>query len=842
MSTLRFALVHFARDWKSGEQAVMAMALLVAVAALTAIAFFTNRIALGVERQAGEVLAADIRIESQQPFNEVHVKRAEQWQLSVARLVAFPSVVQREDHSALSAVSAVSAAYPLRGRLKLSRTLDGATEEVRHGPGQGEVWVDARLLAQLVANIGDRVEIGRAQFTITRVIVSRPDQGSQFVQLAPVALFSLEALPSTELIQAGSRASYALLFAGSASSIAEFKRYVQANQRPGERITDIADASPQLRESMDRAGSFLNLASMVSVLLAAIAVAMAARRYSARRLDLAALMKSMGATQSRVLAIYLIQLVIIALLASVIGTLIGFGAQEGLAWLLSDFLRSELPPPTFGPALLGLATAISVLIGFAFPPLLQLKRVPPVRVLRKDIDAPPLHYLLIYGLAMSAVIAVVAAILRDVSLVKQVVLGLIAMFAALYFCGWLLVRALSIVRGRVGVSWRYGVANIARRGRESVVQIVAFGLGLMVLLLLLVVRNDLLDNWRRSLPANAPNQFLINIQPTQADNVRAFFVAHRLPAPSLSPMASARITNVNDTPFADWMAKQRRGGTDDQAANRFRERARFGRAANLSWSAELPEGNKVVEGQWWTANDGGGPRISMEVDYARNMGVKVGDRITYDVSGEAVTATVANLRDVQWSSFRPNYFMVFSPGVIDHAVGTYISSLYVPSAQRATMREFMRQFPEVTAIDIEAVLSQIRAVMDKVSLAVQYVFLFTLFAGITVLFAAIQATRDERRYESAMLRTLGASRRVVLQGVASEFLVLGMLAGVLAAGGATLVGYLLATGPFNLKYSFDPSVWTFGLIAGVTLVGVIGTLATYSVVNAPPVATLRKGT
>jgi putative ABC transport system permease protein len=787
------------------------------------------------------VLAADIRIESQQPFFEQHVQEAERRHLSVARTVTFPSVVQRGEHSALSAVSAVSPGYPLRGRLKISRTLDGAVEEVNGAPGSGEVWVDARLLAQLVANVGDTVEIGKSTFMITRVVVARPDQGSQFIQLAPSAILPLAELAATGLIREGSRASYALLFAGDPAAIAAFKPDLKDNRQAGERITDIADASPQLRESMDRAGSFLNLASMVSVLLSAIAVAMAARRYSARRLDLAALMKSMGATQNRVLLIYLTQLVIIALLASVLGTLIGYGAQAGLTWLLRDLLNSELPQPTLAPAVLGLATAIAVLIGFALPPLLQLKRVPPVRVLRRDVDAPPLHYLLIYGLAMGAVIAVVAAIVRDASLVRRVVFGLAGMFGALYLCGWLLVRALAVVRGRVGVAWRYGVANIARRGRESVVQIVAFGLGLMVLLLLVVVRNDLLNNWRQSLPADAPNQFLINIQPAQIDNVRSFFVEHGLPAPSLSPMASARMTHVNDIPFADWFAKRMGRELSESGNEQMRDRVRFGRQANLSWTAELPAGNKVVAGQWWSADDGGGPRVSMEIGYARGMGVKVGDRITYDVSGEAITVTIASLREVKWDSFRPNYFVVFSPGVIDHAVGTYISSLHVPSSQRATMREFMHTFPEVTAIDIESVIAQVRSVMDKVSLAVQYVFLFTLFAGITVLFAAIQSTRDERRYESAMLRTLGASRRVVLQGVAAEFVVLGILAGVMAAGGATVVGYLLATGPFNLEYSFDATVWTAGLFAGIVLVGVIGTLATYSVVNAPPVETLRRG-
>jgi putative ABC transport system permease protein len=847
MNTLRFAFVNFARDWKSGEQAVMAMALLVAVAALTAIAFFTNRIALGVEQQAGEVLAADIRIESQAPYYEPHEKRAAELNLLTARTMVFPTVIYYGERSVLTALRAVSPEYPLRGRMKLSRSLDGAVEEVQAAPPPGEVWADARMLAQLDADVGDRIDLGSAQFTVTRVLIARPDVGSQFAEMLPGAIFSLESLPATELIKPGSRPAYAMLFAGTPAAVTQFKDYLKTNRQTGERVTNIADASPQLRESIDRAGSFLNLASMVSVLLSAIAVAMAARRYAARRMDVVALMKSMGASQARVLTIYVTQLLIIALLATGVGTLIGYLAQEGLAWLLKDLLRGELPAPTFEPALLGLATAFTVLIGFALPPLLQLRKVPPVRVLRHDVGAPPLHNLLIYGLAIGAVIAVVATIVRDAKLVQQVVLGLAGTFVTLYFCGLGLVRALAVVRGRVGVSWRYGVANIARRGRESVVQVVAFGLGLMVLLLLIIVRNDLLSTWRNSLPTDAPNQFIINIQPSKVDEVREFFVAQGLAAPTLSPMASARMTHINDVPIVEWRARYRPApkdnAMDDEDAQRASERARNAseRQANLSWVEALPEGNKIVQGKWWGVNDGGGPRLSVEAGMAAALHVKVGDRISYDFAGETITATIASLREVKWDSFRPNYFIVFSPGVIDHAVGTYITSTHVPPEKRATMREFMRRFPEVTAIDIDAAIAQVRSVMDKVSLAVEYVSAFTLFAGITVLFAAIQSTRDERRYESAMLRTLGASRRVVLLGVASEFGVLGILSGVLAAAGATLVGYLLAIGPFNLEYSVDATVWIAGMFAGIALVGIVGTLATYSVVNAPPVETLRRG-
>jgi len=847
MNTLRFAFVNFARDWKSGEQAVMAMAVVVAVAALTAIAFFTNRIALGVEQQAGEVLAADLRIESSQGFNDAYPSQAIAGALVTARTVTFPSVVLNGDHSALAAMRAVSSNYPLRGRVKFTRRLDGQVEELAVSPVTGEAWVDARLLAQLAIDVGAQLEIGRAHLTVTRVLIARPDQGTQFTDLAPSVLFNLTDLPRTELIQPGSRASYAMLFAGAPAAVASFKAQLLANKVAGERVIDIEEANPQIRSAIDRAGRFLNLASLVSVLLSAIAVAMAARRYAARRMDVVALMKCMGAKQGRILFIHLLQLLLLAVLASVIGTAMGFAAQAGLAWLLKDLIHGQLPAPSLAPAFLGLATAVIVLTGFALPPLLQLKRVPPVRVLRRDVEAPPLHYSIIYGLAILAVVALVAWIARDITLVEQVMLGMAATFSMLYGGGWLLVKALATVRSSVGVSWRYGIANIARRGRESIVQVVAFGLGLMVLLVLVIVRSDLLDTWRKSLPDDAPNQFLINIQADKSQAIREFFVEHQLPEPTLAPMVRARLSSINDVPIAKWRSentgrtKNKIDAVDGErnSSNQDRARGFLEREANLTWTRQLPEGNKLVSGEWWRDNDQGGARMSVELSVARTLHLKLGDRVTYDVAGELITAKVANFREVQWDNFRPNFFIVFSPGVIDHAAGTYITSLHVPSAQRAVMRDFTRQFPEVTAIDIDAVITQVRSVMDKVNLAVEYVFLFTLFAGITVLFAAIQSTRDERRYESAMLRTLGASRRVVLQGVAAEFIVLGILAGVMAATGASVAGYLL-TRLMNLEYSFDPIVWIAGLIAGVALVGIAGTAVTYSVVNAPPVETLRR--
>ncbi len=829
MRTLRLAVLALARDAKSGELRVLLFALLVAASALTAVGFFTSRVSRAVDQQAGEVLAADLRLQSRSPLDPEYLRLAEQAGLTTAELVTFPSVVLNGDNSALSAIRAVSERYPLRGRVRIAEVPFGRAWEAHGIPAPGEAWLEARLFAQLGANVGDRIQVGNAQLVASRVLDYRPDQGSQFVDLAPTLLMRLDEVPSTGLVQRGSRVSHIALFAGDPRAVGLFKQDLLSRKKPTERLADISDASPQIRSAIDRAGRFVNLSALVTVLLAAIAVAISARRYVARHLDTVALMKSLGAPQRLVLAISVLELAMIAVGAAIVGALIGYGAQEGIAYLLKDLVRGELPRPSLSAAWLGLMTSLTILVGFALPPLLQLRHVPPARVLRRNLEPPPLRYATVYGTAFAALIALLAWLMRDLSLLFYVFAAMLGTFAILIGAGSLLVLLLGRLRGSVGISWRYGMANIARRGRDSVIQIVAFGLGLMVLLLLAVVRDDLMRGWRASLPENAPNHFMINIRPDQADAVRAFFGDRQFEPPELVPMVRARLVEINGEPVSDLEFPTDRG------------RGFVEREANLTWSQTMQVDNTLVQGRWWQAGDDGGPRVSVEIELAKALGLEIGDTLTYDVAGETVTARVASFREVQWDTFRPNFFMVFSPGVLNDKAGTYITSIHVPQERKRVLLEFMRTFPEVTAIDLDAILAQVRGVMDKASLAVQYVFGFTLLAGIAVLLAAIQATKDERRYESAMLRTLGASRRIVLQGVAAEFTTLGLLAGTLASIGATAAGYFLATRVFNLEYAFDPTVWAVGLVAGALLVGVSGTLATRSVVNHPPVETLRRG-
>ncbi len=831
LKLLALAWRLLARDWKSGELTVLGIALVIAVTSLTAVAFLTDRVSHAVELRAAESLAADLRLGSSQPLPERYIKMAEQAGLQTAAVVTMPSVVFTRaaaggDRSTLAAIRAVNPAYPLRGRLKTATGLLAPAHATPDIPGPGEAWATTRLLARLGVDSGAMIAVGRASFKVTRVLNFRPDQGWHFVDLAPTLLINSGDLARTALIQPGSRVSYRLLFSGPRKAINSFKPELEKLLAAGERLSDLKDTNPQIRSAMDRAGRFLNLASLVSVLLAAVAVAMAARRYAVRHRDRIALLKCLGSQQAFILRLNLLQLIMLTVVGAGAGIALGFLSQEALAWLARDLIAQELPAPGASPVLLGLVTALFILCGFALPDLIQMGKTPVLRVLRQDVDPPPLRYGISYLAGIAAVLALLQWIVGDMALVLGIAAGAAGTFAVLGAAGWLLVKVTSRFRGVAGVAWRYGLANLNRRGRESVVQVVAFGLGLMVLMLLTLVRNDLMDDWRSSLPADAPNQFMINIQPHEVPQIQRFLAEHDLQVPPFVPLIRARLTAINGEDV-------NRMTFADPQGERWAKRE-----SNLSYSDSIQAGNKLVEGAWWPPGTVT-HEVSVEVDFGRDLGLKIGDDLSFDIAGEPVSAKVSSFRTVAWDSFRPNFFMVFSPATLAGYPASYIAALYAKEQDNKEIIALMRQFPSVTVIDLDASLAQVRDVMDKASLAVQAVFLFTLFAGLAVLWAAVQSSLDERSFESAILRTLGASRQRVLSGVAAEFAAIGLLAGLLAASGASLAAWYLAANVYQLPYHFSPVLWITGPLLGTVFVGLSGLLATWRVVTHSPLSVLR---
>ncbi len=829
MKALAFALRSFSRELRSGEVLVLLVAVGLAVAALTAVGFLTDRIGKAVARQANEVLAADLRLRSQVPVPEEWRDLAREYNLETADTLSFPSVVFKNDDSALATIKIVSDGYPLRGKVRIADTLFGEQRAVDGIPASGEVWADGSLLARVGADVGDTLAVGELNLRVTAILTYRPDQSIGFASLAPSLIMNIADASQSGLIGEGSRVAYALLVAGDEAAVTDFNDAIQDILPDEIRVRSQEESSERAYNAADRAQRFLSLTAVISLLLSAVAVAMSARRFAHRRMDTVALMKSLGATQGFVISVALVQLLLLGVLGVVAGSVVGFAAEELLSRILIDLLQQgELPGVGLRPVILACSSAMVLLLGFALPSLIQLRNTPPLRILRHDVMPPPPSRIFVAGLSLAAVAALLYRSVGDPVMLLILIGGIIVIAGLLYLLGRLMVAVIGRARSGVGVAWRYGLANVARRGRDSAVQVVAFGLGITVLLLLTLVRTDLLEGWRSTLEDDAPNHFLINIQPHELDSVGKLFELSEIEAPVFTPMVRARMVSINDESVKDREYPNEDG---KWLANR---------EANLSWTEAMSSSNELLEGAWWPAGYRGPPLASIESEAAANAGFSIGDRLKFVIAGREVEAEISSIRKINWDSFQPNFFIVLSPGALDGMPTTYISSLRIAAEKQPMLIDLMRAHPSVSVIDLGAILEQVRGIIEKASLAVQAVFMFTLAAGIAVLFAAVQSTIDERRFESAMLRALGAKRRTVFAGVMAEFAALGTAAGVLASAGASVLAYLVATRMFDLAYSFSPMLWLAGVSGGVLVVCVSGYFAARSAVNSRPADVLRE--
>ena len=831
MKTLLLALRLLRRDFRAGELRILVLAILVAVGGMTAVGFFTDRMQRALVEQSVEMLGADLVLASSAALRAELVHEAQRLHLSTATTLSFPSVVLAGERPQMVDVKAVDAGYPLRGALRTAPAAELPEQTTHDIPARGEVWVEPRLLTLLGLAPGERLSLGASQFRVARVLRVEPDRGGDMFSLGPRVLLNSADVARTRLVLPGSRVSYRLLLSGEPGQIAAFRAWAQPHLKPGERLMDVRDARPELKVAMERSEKFLGLAALVSVLLAGVAVAVATRRYVERHLDGSALLRCFGATQARVVALYGLQMLALGLIASLFGSLLGLAAQAALATLLAGLLGTALPAPSLGPLAIGLLVGVVTLLGFSLPPLLRLKSVPPLRVIRRDLGPLPVRWFSVYGAALLAMGLLMFWQVRDLSL-TLIVLGVtLATLAALGLMAWLLVKGLSLLRAHAGFAWRFGLANIARRPNASIAQMLAFGLGLMVLLMLLLVRGDLLAAWLKRLPVDAPNHFLINVLPNDVARLKEFLVRAGVgghDGPNVFPMVRGRLTHINDRPVsgADY--------ADDRARNLLE------REFNLSWSARLQEDNRVVAGTFWDAPARGLHELSVEKGLAETLGIKLGDALTYRILDRDVRASVTSLRSVEWDSFRANFFVLAPPGVLEEFPATWITSFYLPAERKGVAGELVRAFPSVTVIDLEAIMTRVRGIMERVNLSIEVVFVFTLLAGLMVLYAAIQATQDVRLHETAILRALGASRARLIAGLLAEFTLLGLLAGLLAALAASAAGLVLARNVFHLSYTVNPLLWLIGPLVGALSIGLFGFLGTRRVLNVPPLATLRE--
>ena len=846
---LRFA----ARDWRSGELRLLLAALLLAVGAVSAISLFVDRLQRALVAESTSFLAADRVIDSSREIPEDFRERAREQGLEVADLITFPSMVSpktaaenadthprgqdeaQPDQAKLASVKAATPGYPLRGVLRTTGqpfTSGTVTDQI---PQRGEVWMDSRLFPALGVRVGDSITVGYADFTISAVLVSEPDRGGSFFEFAPRLLMRAEDVPATQVVQPGSRISYRLLLAGTEGGLATLKDTINDELAPNYRWRSIRDANETIDRALGRAESFLLLGGLLAVLLAGIAVALGANRYARRHFDHVGVLKTLGATPGEIQYGYIGVLFVIGIAGTVLGLLLGAVVHLGIIQAIGEFLPVVLPLPGARPLLVGLATGFICLLAFALPPLLGLKNISPMRVIRRDL-AVGVAPAVTYSFAIAGSLGLLVWYSGSFFLTLWALLGAIIAGGTFATMALLLLRGGRVLGMQAGSTWRLALAGLQRRYRENVAQIMIFGIAIMLLLIMLLVRTGLIDEWRAQIPENTPNHFVMNVAAAEAPAVEALLKEKTSYEDELFPMIRGRITAVNDMPAREWRRKVR----EERPPGQDRGRGPGIRSErNLTFADVLPENNVVVAGEWWDEPPET-PSISLEDEYAQDLGLTVGDTVAFDIGGLPLIATVTNLRRVEWDSLSPNFFIIFSPGALDGYPATYMTSFFLDKTEKRFLNELLSAHPTITVIEVDAIITQVRAIIDRVTQAVELVLYLVLAAGALVLIASIQSSRDQRLKEHALLRALGGTRKLISGALASEFAILGLFAGLVAVIGAEITVYALNSQVFELGTNLHPWLWLAGPALGMAVIATVGYLSTRKLVHSPPVTVLRE--
>ncbi len=809
-------------QWNSGEVRVLFLALVLAVAATTSVGFFTDRIQSALVRQGGLLLGADLVVSADHALPAHFAEEAARSKLASARTIEFPSMAIHNDLSQLAEIKAVSERFPLRGELTIADEVTGPGRVAQYVPQPGDAWVEARLANLLSLKVGDEVELGDRKLRVSAILQREPSRGGDMFSIAPRLMMNVADVQSTGLIQFGSRIKYQLLLAADAKEIERYAGWAKAKVARGEKVEDVRSARPEMKSALDKAQQFLGLSAMVSVILAMVAMYLASLPYVQRSLDSYALMRCFGASRSDITRILLYQTLFLGVIGSLLGCLLGFAAQAGLAALVGSLFVETLPTAGWMPVLAGFVTGLATMLSVVWPQLTRLRDVPALRILRRDLGDRNLLGWLGYVPSIAIMTALVMWHAQSIKLgsvtlatffTLLLVIGLIAIA-----CGKLLYR----VVGEGSGAWKLGLASLRRRSTMTVAQVAGFSLGLMALILLALVRNDLLQNWQASLPEDAPNRFIINIQPDQIEGIKAFFTESGLHDAGVHPMVKGRLMEVNGVPMVT-------SKYTDEQSRRLAERE-----FNLSWAAEMQVDNELVGGRWWTLAEHGQPLISLEEGLAKKLGLKVGDKLVYDIAGTRVDLTVSSLRKVDWDTMRANFFAVTPPGVLDGFAASYITSFHLPLGQDVMLNQLVKRYTNLTVLDIAELMMQVRGIMHKMTYAIEYVFSFSLIAGLAVLYAALVATREERIREVTLLRVLGASRRQVLASLLTEFAAIGGLAAIIATLVASGLAYYVSANLLDIPYQFNPRLALFAFIGAAVIVPLAAWLGLRGFLNRPP--------
>jgi putative ABC transport system permease protein len=816
-----------AREWRSGELGILLAALVLAVSVVVGVSSFVDRLQSALLSESARFLAADMVVVSRTPIPEEWIDQAEQMTLQTSLGVGFPSMaVADADHMALVSVKAVSAGYPLRGELLWSDEAYG--DILRDGaiPEQGEVWLAPRLFALLGLTTGDTLMVGEANLTVTGAVRGEPDATTAVFGFGPRLLMNTLDIPSTGVVQPGSRVGYRLLISGNRDLISEYEAWVSPLLGQGQRLDSVEGSQPRIGDTLDRARGFLLLAGSLAVVLAAAAITLASRRFGERHTQYVAILKSLGAQSHDISRLYATSLGLMGVAGTAVGCLLGWILQEAFIGLLGSLLPVTPGAAGVEPVLIGAVTAMVCIVFFAWPPLRRLGEASPLRVLRADIGMHEAQRPQDYLFGGLSIIGLMWWYSGSVAVTLAVVAGL----AVVMGLGFLAARGLLSggrrVGGFAGSIWRVALAGLQRRGRANALQMVIFAMAIMLMLLLSVVRSSLIGQWQAQLPDDAPNHFLLNLAPEERPVLEQFFTQRGVTTETLYPMTRGRIFSVNAETLPEWEEVE---GDD---APRQRE-------ANFTWSDELPAGNVLVSGDWWERADTTS-WVSLEEDFASGIGATVGDRLSMRIGADTFDAEVRSIRKVDWQSMRPNFFVVFPRAVLERYPGMYMTSFRLLPTQKPVLNELVRELPTVTVIELDIVIKEMRSVVDQVARALELVLAVILVAGSLVLISGVRSSLDARLKESALMRALGARQRLVLGTLWIEFLVLGGLAGALASVGAEVAAWGLQTRVFDMTWAPTVTMWWLGPTVGAVIVGALGVWSCRRVVRVPPIQLLRE--
>ncbi len=827
MLTFKLAWSQTLSLWRAGALRVLVLALVLAVAAITAVSFFTQRIESALNQQGSLLLGADLVVQADHPVPDKFMKRAVTQGISAIRTYEFASMVIKGDVNQLSQIKAVERGFPLRGDLTIGSTTSEAGRTVQSSPEPGTIWIESRLANLLNVKVGDELDVGELKLKVAAILLREPSRGGDMFSFAPRLMMNAQDLPATKLIQYGSRIKYQLLLAAGPEKINDYLMAIKAELGRGEKIENVRNARPEIKSALDKAQQFLGLSAMVSVVLAMVAMLLSSLPFIKQSLDTFALMRCFGTRKRMVLQILAMQTVIIALLSALAGVAVGFVAQLGLAELAGHLFLETLPQVSLMPIAIGLMTAVTMMVAVVLPHAWQMRNISTMNILRRETLMQPVSAQAKFLPAALVMAVMVYWQAHDAKIALATILAMIALsltvLGSVYVVIGLMSRLLSLTPKNTTLSAiSLGVQGIKSRLGLSTVQMIGFCVGLMVIMLLALIRGDLIRNWQASLPADAPNRFVINIQPDQVDSVKQFFAQHQIKDTTIFPMVRGRLISKNGQPInsEQWQ---------DERARRLAERE-----FNLSWASQMQADNHLVSGRWWNVQDQGKAYLSLEQGLAKTLGIKLGDKLKFDVAGTPLVLTVTSLRKVEWDTMRANFFAITPPAVLEAYPASYISSFHLPAGADSSLNQLVKQYPNLTVIDIAALMQQVRGIMEKMSRAIEYVFTFSLIVGVAVLYAALVATREERVAEATLMRVFGASRWQVSVTYVAEFACIGVVAALVASVTANMLAYYISDNVLNIPFQFNLTLAVLFMVFSATVIPFAAWLGLRRFLNMPP--------